>query len=388
MRDGFNPRTRFDEAALDRLAADHPRDGRAAAAARAARRDGDGEFELVDGERRYRAAFQAGLTEMPVLIRPREAETGGLIGALTANFHRAAAHAGRGGARVRAAARGRADAQGRQRAAAGLARARPRPAGDPRSSPRSCTRASTTARSRWARSAPSPAWRRSTPSCRRARCGASRAEPADVVAAARDVGGRDRATRSARSRAQYGDETAGPPGRRVRGPRRLPAVGVRARRARPRRTWPRSRELNPAYAEPRRRSRVRFDRDAIEQADQARRRARLRARALGADRRRGRRRRSSSPTSSRRSCATSAPARAAARARRRDRASTRAPPDGAAGAPRSPRPRSRPRRAGAPSARPSWSGARAAVAFNLELGVAVLKAFAKIKLDARVLSRS
>ena len=50
----------------------------------------EGEFELVDGERRYRAAFKAGLTEVPVLVRPRETETGGLIGALTANFHRAA----------------------------------------------------------------------------------------------------------------------------------------------------------------------------------------------------------------------------------------------------------------------------------------------------------
>ena len=50
----------------------------------------EGEFELVDGERRYRAAFQAGLTEIPVLVRPRETDTGGLLGALTANFHRAA----------------------------------------------------------------------------------------------------------------------------------------------------------------------------------------------------------------------------------------------------------------------------------------------------------
>src|SRR6201999_1760973 len=47
-------------------------------------------YELVDGERRYRAAFQAGMTEVPVLVRPRDGETGGLISALTANFHRAA----------------------------------------------------------------------------------------------------------------------------------------------------------------------------------------------------------------------------------------------------------------------------------------------------------
>jgi ParB/RepB/Spo0J family partition protein len=88
VRDGFNPRGRFDQAALDRLAQTiretgvlqpllvHPAET-------------EGEFELVDGERRYRAAFQAGLTEIPVLIRPRDPDTGGLIGALTANFHRA-----------------------------------------------------------------------------------------------------------------------------------------------------------------------------------------------------------------------------------------------------------------------------------------------------------
>ena len=52
--------------------------------------DASGEFELVDGERRYRAAFKVGLTEIPALIRPREAETGGLVDALAANFHRAA----------------------------------------------------------------------------------------------------------------------------------------------------------------------------------------------------------------------------------------------------------------------------------------------------------
>ena len=45
----------------------------------------EGEFELADGERRYRAAFKVGLTEIPALIRERESETGSLIGALTAN---------------------------------------------------------------------------------------------------------------------------------------------------------------------------------------------------------------------------------------------------------------------------------------------------------------
>ena len=88
VRDGFNPRGAFDEAAIERMAQTmrasgvlqpllvHPAEA-------------DGEYELVDGERRYRAAFRAGLTEVPVLIRARDQEAGGLVSALTANFHRA-----------------------------------------------------------------------------------------------------------------------------------------------------------------------------------------------------------------------------------------------------------------------------------------------------------
>ena len=48
-----------------------------------------GEFELVDGERRYRAALEAGLMQIPALIRPREEQTGGLVDALAATCHRA-----------------------------------------------------------------------------------------------------------------------------------------------------------------------------------------------------------------------------------------------------------------------------------------------------------
>lgn len=88
VREDFNPRKSFDEAAIERLAATiadvgvlQPLLVRPAETA--------GEYELVDGERRYRAAFRAGLTEAPVLVRAREEDTGGLVEALAANFHRA-----------------------------------------------------------------------------------------------------------------------------------------------------------------------------------------------------------------------------------------------------------------------------------------------------------
>jgi ParB/RepB/Spo0J family partition protein len=90
VREEFNPRKRFDEAELNRMAATMTRVGllqpllvRPAAGAA-------GGYELVDGERRYRAAFQAGLTEVPVLVRARDENTDGLVEALAANFHRAA----------------------------------------------------------------------------------------------------------------------------------------------------------------------------------------------------------------------------------------------------------------------------------------------------------
>src|SRR5215218_4242931 len=89
VREGFNPRTHFNDAELDRLT-------RSVGAVGVLQpvlvqpAEADGEFELVDGERRYRAAIKVGLTEIPALVRRREEDTDGLIGALTANFHRAA----------------------------------------------------------------------------------------------------------------------------------------------------------------------------------------------------------------------------------------------------------------------------------------------------------
>ena len=87
-REGFNPRSHFDAAALERMAQTMRETG-VLQPLLVQPAETDGEFELVDGERRYRAAALAGLTEIPVLVRPREADTAGLLGALTANFHRA-----------------------------------------------------------------------------------------------------------------------------------------------------------------------------------------------------------------------------------------------------------------------------------------------------------
>ena len=73
-RSGRSPPTRaspgryFDEEALDELVDFDPR-GRAAAAGRGPRGRMPGRFELVMGERRWRASQRAGLTEIPAIVR-------------------------------------------------------------------------------------------------------------------------------------------------------------------------------------------------------------------------------------------------------------------------------------------------------------------------------
>src|SRR5262245_4964087 len=61
------PRTSFDEAALHELAASIRAQG--ILQPLLVRPDGDGQFELVAGERRLRAAHLAGLTDVPIVIR-------------------------------------------------------------------------------------------------------------------------------------------------------------------------------------------------------------------------------------------------------------------------------------------------------------------------------
>ena len=51
-------------------------------------READAGYELVDGERRYRACAQAAVTEVPVVVRETDAETDGLDVALVANMRR------------------------------------------------------------------------------------------------------------------------------------------------------------------------------------------------------------------------------------------------------------------------------------------------------------
>jgi ParB/RepB/Spo0J family partition protein len=88
VREGFNPRLRFESAELERLTQSIRKTG-VLQPVLVQPAECEDEFELVDGERRYRAALKVGLTEIPALIRPREAETGGLVDALAAHFHKA-----------------------------------------------------------------------------------------------------------------------------------------------------------------------------------------------------------------------------------------------------------------------------------------------------------
>jgi len=86
VADGHNPRRRFDRSELDRLAHamttrgfDHPILVRPAV-------EPEGHFELIDGERRFRAAQQAAIVEIPALVKTGEdAPAGALIDAMLAN---------------------------------------------------------------------------------------------------------------------------------------------------------------------------------------------------------------------------------------------------------------------------------------------------------------
>ena len=51
-------------------------------------REAEGGYELVNGERRYRACAQAAVTEVPVIVRETDADTEGLDVALVANMSR------------------------------------------------------------------------------------------------------------------------------------------------------------------------------------------------------------------------------------------------------------------------------------------------------------
>jgi ParB family chromosome partitioning protein len=83
VADGFNPRDEFDKAELERLTASVKEDGLLQPLLVAP--PVDGEYRLVDGERRYRACIEAALVEVPVLVRATDEDTPGRDFALLAN---------------------------------------------------------------------------------------------------------------------------------------------------------------------------------------------------------------------------------------------------------------------------------------------------------------
>jgi ParB family transcriptional regulator, chromosome partitioning protein len=85
-RNPRQPRQEFDEAALEELAASISEVGVLQPVLVRPTRD-DGRYELVAGERRYRAARMAGLTELPALVR-ETSDDRLLTDALVENIHR------------------------------------------------------------------------------------------------------------------------------------------------------------------------------------------------------------------------------------------------------------------------------------------------------------
>ncbi len=81
----FQPRRRFDDAALESLTESVRELGVLQPVL--VRPDGGGRFELIAGERRWRAARRAGLTLIPAVIR-RTADQGALEQAIVENLHR------------------------------------------------------------------------------------------------------------------------------------------------------------------------------------------------------------------------------------------------------------------------------------------------------------
>ena len=83
--EGFNPREGAERAEIDRLTDSVREHGLIQPLVV---READGGYELVDGERRYRACAQAAVTEVPVIVRETDADTDGLDVALVANMSR------------------------------------------------------------------------------------------------------------------------------------------------------------------------------------------------------------------------------------------------------------------------------------------------------------
>ena len=231
IRDGFNPRERFDDRDLERLAASIARRGLLQPLVVTAGEQ-PGSYQLIAGERRYRACFAVGLTEVPVLVRPPRCEDdvdGALIDAVVENLHRSDHTPLEEATAFAAAASGGTDAQGDLRAALGHPRARARPPAATGGATRAASARSTRGRSRSPRSPHSSSSPRSIPTCPHAPTGGSRQPPeqswqrptswADV--AADPIGA---------VTSRYAGEHAAAARRRLRSRRELPARELPAQR--------------------------------------------------------------------------------------------------------------------------------------------------------------
>jgi len=87
VAEGHNPRSAFEDAQLAELAASIAEHGVLSPILVSPDEQAEGEFRLVAGERRYRAACDAALVEIPALVRQTE-DGDALDLAITENVHR------------------------------------------------------------------------------------------------------------------------------------------------------------------------------------------------------------------------------------------------------------------------------------------------------------
>ena len=87
IKPGINPRTEFDLEKLTELAQSIKDDG-GPLQPPVVYEDADGKYGLIAGERRWRAAFEAGLEEMTVIVRPKPADCAARKMALKENIQR------------------------------------------------------------------------------------------------------------------------------------------------------------------------------------------------------------------------------------------------------------------------------------------------------------
>ena len=87
VAEGFNPRDDAAHAEIARLAESIKTHGLISPLV-VCPIDGNGDYRVIDGERRYRACAEAAVTEVPVIVRAPDEETGALDVALVANAQR------------------------------------------------------------------------------------------------------------------------------------------------------------------------------------------------------------------------------------------------------------------------------------------------------------